>query len=85
MLKLVLTIMMVATPAFAHAIPTGTDHPTAVGIFSTAELNNLARLDEAAPPARLRRMEYEIADLRDQVGRMKLDRLIDTVIRQRHR
>ncbi|WP_380931553.1 hypothetical protein [Sphingomonas arantia] len=69
----------------ANAIPTKPGHPTVVGIFSTAELNNLARLDEAAPPARLRRMEYEIADLRDQVGRMKLERLIDTVIRQKRR
>jgi hypothetical protein len=85
MRKILLTLLLIATPTLAVAIPSTQQRPIGRGLFTTAELNNLARLDETAPPVRLRRMEYEIADLRAQVGRMKLDRLIDAVVRDKRR
>jgi hypothetical protein len=80
MFKYLFTTALLIAPVMASAIPARPGHHPGGGLFTAAELNNLAGLDESAPPARLRRMETEIAVLRDQVGRMKLERLIDTVL-----
>ena len=80
MTKPILFFTLLAVPALAGAVPSHVGTPRPAALFNAAELNNLARLDERSQPARVRRMQTEIALLRDQVDRMKLDRLIDTVL-----